>query len=596
VRLHLELLVVLLVLALIAVRLVWLQTVQAGAYTAQAVEQRLSSSTVLAPRGEILDRNGNVLAMSVDARAVYAEPRNIARAACKPGRDTRCDPAKMASTLAKVLGVPAAELEDKLTRPGSGATSCSRTRPEDCSGFVYLARGLEPDVGDRVRDLGLVGVGTLKEPRRVAPGGELAANVIGFTGVDDRSAMTGAAGVELGLNSVLQGKDGRTTVEVDGSGRVLPTGERTVVEPTPGRAVQLTLDRDLQWYTQDVLARQVAATNAESGSAVVMDVSTGDVLALASVPTFDANDASAAPAELRGNRALSDVFEPGSVGKVITAAAALEAGVVTPDTVLAVDDRIRLAGKDFKDSHDHPVEQMTFTGVLVESSNVGTIMVAQKLGGERLHEALLRFGLGQKTGLGLPGESRGIVPELEDWSGTAYGAIPIGQSYSVNGVQMAAVYAAIANGGLRVQPRIVMATEDETGDTRPVQPSRAPRILSETVAAQLRGMLEGVTGEEGTGPLAAVPGYRVAGKTGTAQRVVDGRYQGYTASFVGFAPADAPRLVISVSLQDPKNGYYGGAVAAPVFGDVMSFALRSAAVPPTGTVAPRLRLRADDPA
>ena len=292
---HLGLLVVLLALALIAVRLVWLQTVQAGAYTAQAVEQRISSSTVLAPRGEILDRNGNVLAMSVDARAVYAEPRNIARAACRPGRDTRCEPAKMASALAEVLGVPVADLLADVR-------------------FQAAREVYELEFGG----LGLVGVGTLKEPRRVAPGGELAANVIGFTGLDDRSGMTGAAGVELASTRSWKARRvGQASKSTAPAGSCPPGSARS---STPRRvATSLTLDRE---YTQDVLARQVATTNAESGSAVVMDVSTGDVLALASVPTFDANDASASPPELRGT-ALSDVFEPGSVGKVITAAASL---------------------------------------------------------------------------------------------------------------------------------------------------------------------------------------------------------------------------------------------------------------------------------
>jgi cell division protein FtsI (penicillin-binding protein 3) len=359
--------------------------------------------------------------------------------------------------------------------------------------------------------------------------------------------------------------------------------------------VQLTIDRDLQWYAQKVLADQIARSNAESGSATLMDITTGEVLALVSVPTFDANEPGKADASVRGNRAVSDVFEPGSIGKVITAAAALEEGVLTPDSVLSVADRIRVSNKTFSDSHSHPVEQMTFTGVLVESSNVGTIMAAQKVGGAKLHAMLKRFGMGAKTGIELPAESRGILrDEKDEWSGTDYGTHPIGQGYSVNGVQMASVYATVANGGLRVKPTILKATTTRDGTVKAAERTPPTRVISPQVAAQLRGMLEGVTNEGGTAVSAAIPGYRVAGKTGTARRVVDGRYDGsYTASFVGFAPADAPRLAIAVSVQAPKNGYYGGAVAGPVFRDIMSFSLRSLAIPPTGAPSPVLQLRAE---
>jgi cell division protein FtsI (penicillin-binding protein 3) len=326
-------------------------------------------------------------------------------------------------------------------------------------------------------------------------------------------------------------------------------------------------------------------------------VQTGEVLALASVPTFDANEPGKADGAIRGNRAVSDVFEPGSIGKAITVAAVLEDGAMTPDSVLSVPDQYRLSNKTFKDSHSHPVEQMTLTGVLVESSNVGTIMASEKVGGAKLHEMLGRFGIGTKTGIELPAESRGILrDEADEWSGTDYGTHPIGQGYSVNGVQMASVYATIANDGVRMPPTVLRSTTDHDGNVVPA-PARAPeRVISSEVAAQLRQMLEGVTNEGGTAKTAAIPGYRVAGKTGTAQRVVDGRYDGsYTASFVGFAPADAPRLALSVSIQAPRNGYYGGAVAGPPFRDIMSFALRSMEVPPTGAPSPVLRLRADDP-
>ena len=593
-RLQSGLLAVLIMLSLIGGRLIWLQGFQAEAYAAQATEQRLSTVKLAAPRGNITDRRGQVLALSVDARAVYGEPRTIAKANCPANASTPCEPKGIAAALAPVLGLPAAQLEAQLTlTPKATGATCSETELTGCKGFAYLARGLEAEVANQVRTLGLVGIGTIAEPRRVAPGGELAANVIGFTTVEG----AGYAGVEDRFDDVLAGKDGKRTAEVDGGGRIIPNGYTTQVEPVAGRDVQLTIDRDLQWFAQKVLADKLREANAESGSATLMDVTTGEVLALASVPTFDANAPGKADASLRGNRAVSDVFEPGSIGKVITAAAALEEGVLTPDSIMAVDDTIRVSNKTFSDSHSHPVERMTFTGVIVESSNVGTIMAAQKVGGAKLHAMLARFGIGSKTGIELPAESRGILrDEKDEWSGTDYGTHPIGQGYSVNGVQMASVYATVANGGVRVQPTIVRSTTDADGTVRPAPKAPPKRVVSQQVADDLRSMLEGVTNEGGTAVSAAIPGYRVAGKTGTARRVVDGRYDGsYTASFVGFAPADAPRLVLSVSVQAPRNGYYGGAVAGPVFRDIMSFALRSMQVPPTGAPSPKLRLRADDP-
>jgi cell division protein FtsI (penicillin-binding protein 3) len=596
VRLRAGLLTVLMLLSLIAGRLVWLQGVQATAYADQAVEQRLQKKTLLAARGSITDRNGQPLALSVDARAVYGEPRIIARATCRPDAEKPCDPASIADVLAPVLGLPEDDVRDRLSRPLREGDTCSPADPMQCSGFVYLARGLEPKDAQRVRDLGLVGVGVMSEPKRVHPGGDLAANLIGSTSLDDRGGMTGAGGVELAWDDVLAGRDGVSRAEVDGSGRVIPNGVQTVQEPVPGRDVRLTIERDLQWYAQDVLLERVRAANAESGTAVVMDVQTGQVLALASVPTFDADDPGASPPELRGNRAITDIFEPGSIGKVMTIAAGLESGVVTPDTVLSVADRIQVSTKNFKDSHDHPTERMTVTGVLVESSNVGTIQVALKAGGEKVHEMLRRFGLGEGSGIGLPGESAGLVPDPSEWSGPTLGALAIGQSVSVNAVQIASVYATVANDGVRVAPTLVVGTADEQGgEFTAAPPPQERRVLSSEIAAQLRTMLEGVTNEGGTAENAAIPGYRVAGKTGTAQRVVDGRYQGYTASFVGFAPADDPQIVVAVSVQDPKNGYYGGVIAAPVFRDLMTYALSNQQIPPTGTPAPRLRLRESDP-
>jgi len=562
---------VLVALVLLAGRLVWLQGIGGTPYAQDASSQRLRTNAIIAPRGEITDRNGEALALSLDARAIYGEPRIIAKADCKPGAERPCTPATIAAALAPVLDTPAAELEQKLSRT---------------SAFVYLARGLDPEVGRKVRELGLVGVGVLQEPKRTHPGGDLAVSVTGFTDREGR----GLAGVESSMQSVLSGTNGKTTNEVDGAGRVIPTGATTSVSPVPGRGVQLTIDRDLQWYAQQVLSAKVAETQAVNGTAIVMDVKTGEILALATSPTFnpDARSSKASPQALK-NVAIADVYEPGSVNKVITAAAALEAGIVTPLTPMTVPDSYRVGRHIVNDSHPHPPLKLTFAGVLAKSSNTGTVMVAQKLGAQGMYDAMKRFGYGEKSGLGLPGESRGIVPAPADWSGTSIATIPIGQGVSTNVMQIASVYATVANDGVRVTPTVVRAVADANGRLAPVPKTPPRRVISPEVSAQLRLMLEAVVSEEGTAPMAAVPGYRIAGKTGTSQRVVDGRYApgNYTSSFIGFAPADAPRLVTAVVLQGTgKRAYYGGSTAGPVFKDVMSFALRGLRIAPTGTTAP----------
>ena len=564
----------LVLLVLLAGRLVWLQGFQ-PAYASDASTQRLRTNTIVAPRGEITDRSGEPFALSIDARAVYGEPRIIAKADCKPGADKPCTPATIAAALAPVLGVPAAELEEKLSRK---------------SAFVYLARGLDPAVGKQVRELSLVGVGVLQEPKRTHPGGDLAVSVTGFTDREGRGLM----GVESGMDDVLSGKNGKTTAEVDRAGRVIPTGVTTEVAAVPGRDVQLTIDRDLQWYAQHVLARKVAETQAVNGTAVVMDVRTGEVLALATSPTFNPDDRKTKPSpQALKNVAIADVYEPGSVNKIITAAAALEAGIVTPETPITVNDTYRVGRHIVHDSHPHPTWHLTFAGVLAKSSNTGSVMVGQQVGAQRLYDAMRRFGYGEKTGLGLPGESRGLLPKPADWSGTSIATIPIGQGVSTNVMQIASVYATVANGGVRVTPTVIKAVADETGRMVPAAKPQVRRVISPEVAKQLSLMLEAVVTEEGTAPLAAVPGYRIAGKTGTAQRVVNGRYApgNYTSSFIGYAPADAPRLMTAVILQGTgKRGYYGGSTAGPVFKDVMSFALRGLKIAPTGTTPPVVKL------
>lgn len=557
-RLQTSLSVVAVVLVVLTGRLVQLQGVDAAAYASRAEQQRIRHTDLPATRGTIVDRAGNVLARTVEADTVFADPQ-LARVAVST----------TAARLAPVLGTTAAALAPQLTRPGR---------------FVVLARAVDPATAQRIRELTLPGIGIQAGSMREHPGHELAANLIGFTGRDG----TGLAGIESSQQDVLAGRAGSQTVEVDGSGRQIPSGVHKERDPVPGSSVALTIDRDIQWMAQQRIAQQVAATGAQSGSVIVLDPQTGEVLAMATAPTYDADHPGAAPTAARGNPPVSDVYEPGSVNKVITFAAALQEGTVTPLTPVTVPPTITLAGHVFHDAEVHATEHLTATGVLAKSSNIGTVEVAQKLGKDALYRYLRAFGFGQSTATALPGESRGILPPPQAWSATQQYTIPFGQGISVTALQMASVYATVANGGVRMPPRVLAATVAPDGQRKAVPPTPGKRVVSTEVAGQLRDMLEAVTSDQGTAPAARIEGYRVAGKTGTSQRVdpACGCYRGYTASFVGFAPADKPQLVVEAVLQDPVRGHYGGSVAAPVFHDVMSFALQSRAIPPTGTTPP----------
>ncbi|MCU1588322.1 MAG: peptidoglycan synthetase FtsI, partial [Frankiales bacterium] len=581
VRLRAGLVILAAIVLLLSGRLVQLQGLQPVALADRSGVELVRPITVPALRGQVLDRNGNPLAVSVLAKNLYAEPRTIAKGAslCREASTIACNPHTIAAALAPLLRLPAASLEAKLKQD---------------KGFVYLIRAVDPALATRVMALGLPGIGQESTTRRVHPSHDLAAGVLGFTDYEG----VGKGGIELAMQNVLAGRDGRTVARFDAAGRIIPTGSETFVAPVPGKDVELTLDRDLQWYTQNLIVQQVAATHAINGTAVVMDVKTGEVLALATAPTFDPDRRR--DGQTMGNPAISDVYEPGSVNKVITAAAALQDGLVTPETVIEVPPTLKVSNKVLHDAEKHGTEHLTFAGVLAKSSNIGTVKVAMQLGPQRLYDTMRSFGFGTRSGLGLPGESRGVIREPADWSGTSIANIPIGQGISVNAMQVASVYATIANDGVRVTPSIVKSWRDSAGHVGTPQPPATRRVITPVVAQQIREMLEGAVSEQGTAPKAAIPGYRVAGKTGTAQRVATtgpraGHYDGtYTSSFVGMAPADAPRFVTAVVLQGTgSNGYFGGQVAAPLFSQIMGFALRSYGVTPSGTKPPVLRLSAD---
>jgi cell division protein FtsI (penicillin-binding protein 3) len=567
------LVVALFVLSLFAGRLIQIQGLDASALAAQALQERTVKVALPAHRGDIVDANGAVLATTVERRNIAVDQTLVPSYSRGVGDEKVVVGVRgAAEDLAGPLGMDVSTLTHRLTG----------TRR-----FAYLAKEVSPEVWRTVARLGIPGVVGEQASRRVYPAGTVGASLVGFVGSDGRPL----AGVERAWGSTLAGTDGSLTYERSPDGRQIATGLTSEVEPRPGRTVRLTIDRDLQWKVQAAVAAQVAKTKAEWGSAVVLDPRTGEVLALATVPTFDANDPGAAPADDRGNRALLDVFEPGSTSKVITIAAALQQRAVTPITRLTVPDRLHRANRTFHDSHGHSPEKLTVAGVLAQSSNVGTIMTGERLPPGTLYDYLLRFGVGQGTGIGLP-ESDGILANPKDWSNSQRYTVLFGQGLSVTALQSAQVFATIANDGVRVTPRVVSAVVDADGHVQRAPAPASTRAISPQVAAQMRHMLENVVGEEGTAERAEIPGYRVAGKTGTAQAPDSacGCYRGYTASFIGMAPADHPQLVVAVVLQRPVNGHFGGTVAAPVFQQVMTYALAARGVAPTGTRSPAVPL------
>lgn len=561
------------VLSLFAGRLVQLQGLDARTYATEAEQGRLRTAVLPAVRGAITDRNGVALATTVDAVNITADQTLVAE---------HSDPVATAQVLAPVLGIAADTLAARLTGDQR---------------FVYVAKKVPPRTWRAVRELdlpdeaveGLPGIFGEKTSKRVYPAGSTGANLVGFVGADGK----GLGGLEYALDDVLAGRDGTATYELSAGGRRLPSGVDSEREAVPGRDVRLTIDRDIQYVAQKAVAKAVRATGSESGSVIVLEPSTGELLAVATAPTFDANKPGASRPADRGNRPLTEPYEPGSTGKVLTAAALIEEGVVSPSTPITVPNRLSRAGKSFKDWEDHPTQHLTYTGTLAKSSNIGTIRAAERLGSlKKLHPYLEKFGIGQPTGLGLPGESAGALLHPSSWSATSGYTMSFGQGYSVNTVQMASAIGAIANDGVRLTPQLVRQTTTADGAVTPSAEPEKTRVVSATTAETVRLMMETVTRKGGTATPAAIPGYRVGGKTGTAQRYKPscGCYSGYTMSFIGMAPVDDPGLVVAVTLQAPRSAIGGGYNAGPVFKQVASFALERLRIPPTGTRPPGLRL------
>jgi cell division protein FtsI (penicillin-binding protein 3) len=536
-------------------RLISLQVIDGSAYAEQAAAQRSREELIPARRGAIFDRSGEPLAISVDLQTLWTDPSQVE------------DPAGAALKLAPILERDPSEIEASLIGSVPGDQ------------FEYIARRLEPKVARRIERLKLPGLYFLDEPERLYPGNNLASHLLGFVDTDGN----GISGIERQFEGVLRGEAGEIVFEQDPTGQTLWQAGFSQTRADPGRAIFLTLDKELQYFTQMTLAEAAAQYGAESGSAVVMRPRTGEILAMANVPDYDPNDPGASAQEDQRNRAVTDIYEPGSIYKMVTLAAALEEKAVKPKTRFSVPSTFYYAGEDFNDSHSHATMDMTVSEIIRDSSNVGTIQMGLKVGGKKLLRYIKDFGFGQPTGLDFPYEAPGIVPAYKNWTPPTIATLPIGQGIAVTPLQMAVAYSAIANDGRWVEPKVIAGTMQDDGEVRPSPRGGSRRVVSKRTADQVTKILTGVV-DEGTGTAAQIPGYMVAGKTGTAQKPdgAGGYAEGsYIASFAGFAPADRPEIAVIVMLDGPVP-YYGGLTAAPTFRTITEFALRHLNVAPTG--------------
>jgi cell division protein FtsI (penicillin-binding protein 3) len=536
-------------------RLTVLQVREGVSYEERGFDQRLHTFTLPAQRGSILDASRQPLALSVEARDIYADPRFVV------------DPAATAARIAPVLGLRTVPVLRSLTASGS---------------FAYVQRQVDLATAGRIEAMHLPGIGFLPSSKRSYPAGPLAAQLLGFVGTDG----VGLTGLELEYQQALEGTPGELRQEISPTGQPIAQGVDEATAAVPGDDLVTTIDRQFQYQVQTALAAAVRANHAKGGTVIAMDPHTGDVYAMASYPVYDANAFTTSPAAARRNSALVDAFEPGSVNKVITASAAIEEHAVALDRRFEVPDHMQVDEFTIHDSHPHAPEAMTLGDIIAESSNIGAAKVAQQVGKPTMSSYLSRFGFGRTTGTGFPGETPGDVPPLSEWSDARLATIAYGQGLTVSPMQMASVYATIANHGLWVQPRLATGVVDGAGAFHAADAAPTRRVISAGTADTVTRMLASVV-QDGTGTLAQIPGYQVAGKTGTALKVdpTTGRYgRHYVASFIGFLPASDPQVVIAVVIDEPTT-IYGGVAAAPLFQQVAQYAIQRLGITPGDPVA-----------
>lgn len=586
-------LVMLAVLVIAAAQLFTLQVPRAAGLRAEAASQLKVTDVNPAMRGAIVDRNDDKLAFTIEAKALTFQPVRIRKqlAEAKAKSDEAPDPDRRLTEIAK-------EVSSRLDNRPDFKTVLKKLRSNET--FVYLARAVDPAIAGAIMDK-FPEVGAERQDLRQYPGGSLAANIVGGIDWDGH----GLLGLEDSLDAVLAGSDGSVTYDRGSDGVVIPGSYRNRHDAVNGSTVQLTLDDDIQYYVQQQVQQAKDASGAKNVSAVVLDAKSGEVLAMSNDNTFDpSQDLGRQESRQMGNLPVSSPFEPGSVNKIITAASAIEYGLASPDEVLQVPGSIDMGGVTVRDAWNHGVMPYTMTGVFGKSSNVGTLMLAQRIGPDRFYDMVRRFGLGQRTGVGLPGESSGLVPPIDQWSGSSFANLPIGQGLSMTLLQMAGMYQTIANDGVRIPPRIIKSTIAPDG-TRTDEPRpEGVRVVTPETARTVRNMFRAIvqrdpTGvQQGTGPQAGVEGYQIAGKTGTAQQInpACGCYYDdvYWITFAGMAPADDPRYVVGIMMDAPHRAADGspGSSAAPLFHNIASWLLQRHNVPLSADPGARLTLQA----
>ena len=559
-----------LVLLVTSARLISIQGMDSMKLAEKALSNRLVTRTLPAARGQILASDGTVLADSVSRYQLVVDQENVAQY-------------KVDGKLAGAWGAAEALAGPLDTDPGllyPKLVGDKRWNP--------VAKGLTSETWRAVKDLNILGVSAEEYAVRSYPSGAVAGNLVGFLSSDGQAQ----AGLEMAYDEQLNGRDGQQQYERGAGGEIIPLGDNNIREAVDGKGLQTTIDPALQYYAQQAIEEQRKKHEAESASIVIKDIETGKILTAADAPSVDPNSPGKVDGTDRGSRIFTDVFEPGSTAKMVTAAALLDQGLVTPEQEFTVPDKWKAPNdEEFRDSHPHPDQKLTFAGILSESSNTGTILAGNKLSEKQRYEYLKKFGFGSTSGIGFPAETGGIVHDYKDWDGRTKYTVMFGQGLAANALQTTDVIATIANGGVHVPSSLVGGTVSPSGKTIPKSAGTPERVISKKAADQTMGILEGVVAE-GTGKSAAVSGYRVAGKTGTSQAPAaeGGGYDGYTASFVGVLPAEDPQIAISVTLQRPRNGYYGGSAAAPVFSDVAGFTMRHLKIPPS-TAEPQLPAR-----
>jgi len=550
----------------LVIRLFDVQAVNAGDYKSLTENELYRVSNLLAPRGEITDIKGIPFARSVSAINVVVDQQMIV------------NPEKTAEIAAPILKMSTKDVLSRIIGDKRWYLVARNATPAQWNALKDAFANYNDNLSRAEYGKRIVGFFPERNYTREYPAGSIVASLIGFV----NQAGDGAAGIESGMNSILKGQDGRY-VYANGIYAEIPGSQQEMVQPKPGNSIRLTIDRDIQFIAENAIAKAVRNSNAASGTVIVMDPKTGAILAHATAPTFDPNK----PVKLSDvhNASVQDVYEPGSTGKVMTLAAAIEEKLVTPTTVFSVPYKLKTKYKTFKDHDYHPVQQLTTAGILAVSSNTGTIKIGDKLSDQKLYDYLRAFGVGSSTNSGLPGESAGLINQPKDWSGTTKPTMSFGQGYSVTAMQATSIFATIANDGVRVEPTVIAGTSDAQGHYTPAKTRNSSRVISAETAQKMRAMMESVVSASGTAPSAAIPGYRIAGKTGTAERVDPrtGRYSGYTASFIGMAPADKPKYVINVTIQAPQGMHWGGVLGGPVFKEVMSYVLEAKHIPPTNS-------------